>query len=119
MGGEGGHGSFLSCFSLIIIFIASFLISILHDAAVKLQVHDGLQPMLSRAVAQYLLRCNLHLCFLQAPLWPINNVRILLDPGLQVVQVTVAMPGVLSEENIHEKVPLWEKASGQGPQLVS
>lgn len=119
MGGEGGHGSFLSFFFPIIIILASFLIRILHDAAVKVQLNDGLLPMLSRAVAHYLLSCRLHLCFLQAPLWPINNIMILLDPGLQVVQVTVAMPGVLSEENIQEEVPLWEKASGQGPQLVS
>lgn len=118
MWGEGGHGSFLSCFFSIIIFIPSFLIRILHDAAVKLEVNDGLLPMLSRAVAQYLLRCNLHLCFLQTPLWLINNVSILLDPGLEVVQVTVAMPGILSEENIHEKVPLWEKSSWKGLQLV-
>lgn len=118
MWGEGGDGSFLCCFFLIIIFIPSFLIHIPHNAAVELEANDGLLPMLSRAVAQYLLRCNLHLCFLQASLWLINNVSILLDPGLEVVQVTVAMPGVLSEENIHEEAPLWEEVSGQGLQLV-
>lgn len=74
--------------------------------------------MLSRAVAQYLLRCHLHLCFFLAPLWLINNVSILLDPSLEVVQVTVTMPRVLSEENIHEEAPLWEKVSGQSPQLI-
>lgn len=75
--------------------------------------------MLVGTLAHHLLGGNLNLCLLQAPLRLIDTATVLPDPGLQVAQIAVAVPGVLSEEDIHEEVPLGEEASGQSLQAVA